>query len=375
MTLLGFAWKNLHRRPVRTVLTMLGVAVAVGAVVALVGLAGSFEQALLDLFQRRGVDLVVLRKGGLQQMNSILDEKLADRILQIPGIRAVSPGLLQPLSFPDLDMFGVVARGIRPDSFLLKDLKILEGRLFGPEDRRVVVLGSALATSLGKSVGQKIELAPGYSFTILGVYESENLLENGTLIVPLPDLQEMMDLQGKVTAFNVVADLHTPEELHQLKAQIEALAPYVRAQTLRENVASSVELQLAKAAAWLTSAVALLLGGLGMINTMLTAVFERTRELALLRAVGWRRSRLIRLVLSEAMLLALAGAVMGTVLGWGLMQLLSRIPAAGRMVAGQIPPTVVLKGFALALAVGVLGGLYPAYRAAKLLPTEGLRHE
>ena len=375
MTLWGFAWKNLRRRPVRSGLTMLGVAVAVGAVVALVGLAGSFEQALLDLFQRRGVDLVVVRRGGLQQMNSILDENLVDRIRQIPGVRAVSPGLLQPLSFPDLDIFGVVARGMPPDSFLLKDLKIIEGRLFGPEDRQVVVLGSALAASLGKRVGDRMELAPGHWFTILGVYESENLLENGTMIVPLPDLQQMMDLQGKVTAFNVVADLHTPEELSSLKAQIEALAPYLKAQTLRENVASSVELQLAKAAAWLTSAVALLLGGLGMINTMLTAVFERTRELALLRAVGWRRSRLMRLVLLEAVLLALAGAVVGIVLGWGLMQLLSRIPAAGRMVAGQVPPTVVLKGFGLALGGGVLGGLYPAYRAAKLLPTEGLRHE
>ncbi|HPP51999.1 MAG TPA: ABC transporter permease, partial [Thermoguttaceae bacterium] len=137
MTLIGFAWKNLRRRPVRTLLTVLGVSVAVGAVVALVGLAGSFEQALLDLFQRRGVDLVVVRKGGLQQINSILDEKLGARIRQISGVREVSPGLLQPFSFPDVDIFGVIARGMPPDSFLLKDLKIVEGRLFGPGDRRV----------------------------------------------------------------------------------------------------------------------------------------------------------------------------------------------------------------------------------------------
>lgn len=375
MTLIGFAWKNLRRRPIRTGLTMLGVSVAVGVVVALVGLAGSFEQALLDLFQRRGVDLVVVRKGGLQQMNSVLDEKLAERIRQLPGVRAISVGLLQPFSFPEVDIFGVVARGMPPDSFLLKDLKLIEGRLFGPEDRRAVVLGSALATSLGKKIGEELELAPGYKFTILGIYESENLLENGTMIVPLADLQTMMDLQGKVTAFNVVAEAATPEALEELKRRIEATAPYLKAQTLRENVASSVELQLAKAVAWLTSAVAFLLGGLGMINTMLTAVFERTRELALLRAVGWRRNRLMRLILLEAILLALAGAVLGTGLGWGLIQLLSQIPAAGRMVVGQIPPTVILKGLALALGVGVLGGLYPAYRATRLLPTEGLRHE
>ncbi len=354
---------------------MLGLAVAVGAVVALVGLAGSFEQTLLDLFQRRGVDLVVVRKGGLQQMHSLLEEKLGERIRQIPGVRAVSPGLLQPFSFPDVDIFGVIARGMPADSFLLKDLHIVEGRIFQSEDRGGVVVGSALAASLGKKLGDPLELAPGHTFTILGIYESENLLENSTMIIPLAELQNMMDLEGKVTAFNVVAELPQPELLDELKKQIEDLAPYLKAQTLRENVASSIELQLAKAAAWLTSTVALLLGGLGMINTMLTTVFERTRELALLRAIGWRRSRLMRLVLFEAVWLALAGAVLGILLGLGLIHLLSRIPAAGRMLAGQVPPMVMLQGFALALGVGILGGLYPAYRAANLLPTEGLRHE
>ena len=83
----------------------------------------------------------------------------------------------------------------------------------------------------------------------------------------------------------------------------------------------------------------------------------------------------MRLVLLESVLLALAGAVLGTALGWGLMQVLSRVPAAGRMLAGPVPLDVLFQGFALALGVGVLGGLYPAYRAAKLVPTEGLRHE
>lgn len=375
MRLVEFAWKNLLRRPVRTGLTVIGVSVAVGAVVALVGIAGSFERVLLDLFQRRGVDLVVVRKGSVQQLTSVLDQRLGERIRRVPGVREVSPGLLQPFSFPELDVFGAVARGMPADSFLLRGLKTTSGRLLRADDKRVVVLGAGLAASLNKKVGDRIEIVPERKYEVIGVYESENLLENSSMIVPLGELQDMMDLQGRVTAFNVVAAGRDAQSIEEVKERIKALAPYIQAQTLRENVDSSVEIQLAKAVAWLTSTLALVLGTIGMINTMLTAVFERTRELCVLRAVGWRKRRVMELVLLESALLGLAGAVIGAALGIGLTQVLSTIPASGRMVAGDINLTVILQGFALALVVGIAGGLYPAYRAAQLMPTEGLRHE
>ncbi len=375
MRLVGFAWKNLFRRPIRTGLTVIGVSVAVGAVVALVGIAGSFERALLDLFQRRGVDLIVARKGGVQQMNSVVDEKLGAEIGRVPGVREISPGLLQPFSFPELDVFGAVARGMPADSFLLKGLKTTSGRLLRKDDKRVIVMGAGLAASLRKSVGDTLEVVPGRTFKVVGIYESENLLENGSFIMPLAELQDMMDLQGRVTAFNLVVDHRDADAIEEIKQRIKAIAPYLQAQTLRENVDSAVEIRLAKAVAWLTSAVAFVLGTIGMINTMLTAVFERTRELSVLRAVGWRKRRVMELVLWESVLLGVAGAVLGTVLAIVLTQVLSTIPASGRMVAGEISLPVVLQGFLLALIVGVAGGLYPAYRAAHLMPTQGLRHE
>ncbi len=112
-----------------------------------------------------------------------------------------------------------------------------------------------------------------------------------------------------------------------------------------------------------------------MINTMLTAVFERTRELAVLRAMGWRKGRVMKLILWESMVLGLAGAVAGILLAIAITQVLSRLPQAVRLVSGEISAGVMLQGFALAALVGLLGGLFPALRAARLVPTEGLRHE
>lgn len=375
MRLFHFVCKNILRRPTRSALTVSGVAVAVGAVVALVGIAGSFERSLLAIFQQRGVDLVVVRAGGLQRMNSTLDERLADRIRRLPGVREVSAGLAEALSFEEFDLFGVVVRGMPTDSFLLRDLRVIAGRPLHRGDGRVVILGKVLAMNLGKKVGQSLEVLPGEPFQVVGIYESFNIFENGSMIMPLDQLQRLMDRQGEVTAFTVVTFQSDKASLEKLRSRIKALAPYLEALPTREYVDSAVEIRMARAVAWLTSVLALVIGTIGMINTMLTAVFERTREIAVLRAIGWRKASVVKLILWESVILGLAGAVVGTILALGLTRLLSTIPASGRLVAGDIGLDVVLQGFVVAIVVGVAGGLYPAYRAAQLVPTEGLRHE
>ena len=138
---------------------------------------------------------------------------------------------------------------------------------------------------------------------------------------------------------------------------------------------TSIEVRMATAVAWLTSAIALIIGMIGMVNTMATAVFERTKELAILRAIGWRKSSVMRLILSESIVLGAAGAALGTAAALGLTQLLSRLSASQRLVSGEIGMDVVLQGLSLALLLSVVGGFYPAYRAAQANPTEGFRHE
>lgn len=368
-------FRNVSRRWARSLLTVVGVAVAVAAVVALVGISRGFQESLADIYRRRNVDLVVLRAGSLQRYGSRLDGGLGESIARIPGVASVSPVLVDVVSFDDNDLFGVPVQGIRIGARPPGDARMIDGDwLAGGQPRRIVV-GKILARQLGQTVGGTLELLPGEPFTVAGVFESPNVFENGALLIDIAELQQLMGREDEVTAFNVTVEDRDPGRIEEIRPRIRALAPGLEVLTTGRFVESAVEMRMARAVAWLTSAIALVIGTIGMVNTMLTAVFERTRELAVLRAIGWRKASVVRMILAESVVLSTLGALAGIALAVTLTQTLSRLPASGRLVSGDIAPEVILQGFAVAWIVGLAGGLYPAWRAARLVPTEGLRHE
>jgi putative ABC transport system permease protein len=132
---------------------------------------------------------------------------------------------------------------------------------------------------------------------------------------------------------------------------------------------------MAHGMAWVTSIIAVVVGAVGTLNTMIMSVVERVREISILRAIGWRKSRVVRMIVGESLLISVVGAVVGALAAWALTRWLSTQPMASAFLEGSIAPTVFGKGFLLALLVGLIGGLYPAFRAAQLLPAEGLRHD
>ncbi len=376
MSFLTFVLKNLFRRRVRTVLTLVGVSLAVGAVVALVGVSNGLESAFLDLYDRRGVDLVVVKAGVTERLTSALDERLGEKIAQVPGVRDVAWGLMDVVSFQDLDLFAVVVQGWPDDTFMLQDLKLLEGRSLRPGDGRVVMLGKILAKNMGKKLGDQVEIIEDEPFEVIGIFESFSVYENGSMIVPLGELQKLMDRPGQVTGFNVIADdSQDRAAVERLAAEIKKLSPGLEPMMTNDFVTSSSQLNVVRSMAWLTSAIALVIGTVGMLNTMVMSVFERTQEIGILRAIGWRRGRVVSMVLAESLLMSVAGAVIGTIAATVVTRLLRELPQAAGMVAGQFDPQVAGQGFLIALVVGLVGGLYPAWRAAQLLPTEALRHD
>jgi putative ABC transport system permease protein len=132
---------------------------------------------------------------------------------------------------------------------------------------------------------------------------------------------------------------------------------------------------MAHGMAWVTSIIAVAVGGIGTLNTMIMSVVERVREISVLRAIGWRKSRVIRMIVGESLMISLAGAAVGALAAAALTWWLSTQPTASIFMEGSIAPVVYLKGFVLAVLVGLIGGFYPAVRASRLLPAEGLRHE
>ena len=133
-------------------------------------------------------------------------------------------------------------------------------------------------------------------------------------------------------------------------------------------------LDVINTAVWAISLVAILVGGIIVVITMLKAVSERTREIGVLRAIGWTRQRIIKMIIGESILLSLIAIVVGLIVGIGIVEILG----STGMIPGLMPSfsvSLFVKGIGVALLLGIIGGIYPAYRASKLEPTEALRYE
>lgn len=366
--------RSMTNRAVRTALTALGLAVGIAAVMILTGVAWGFERSFLRLYEAKGIDLVVVRAGISNQLASNLDESVGPRIRAVPGVADASSSLLDTVSFEDKNLVSVLVNGWEGGSRLFNGIRKLSGRLLEPGDGRVALVGRVLALNLGKAVGDRLDVA-GEPFEVVGTFESDSLFENGGLIIPLPELQRMMGRKGQVTAYVVGARDPTPGAVAELAHRIEHDVPGVAATPARDYVQGDIQIRLTKTMAWATTAVALVLGSIGLLNTMVMAVFERTAEVGLLRALGWRRGRVLTLILGEAVALGLLGSTLGTALAFLGVRLLVLAPTARGFIDPNLPPAVVGVGVALGLGLSLLGGLYPALRAAQLDPTEALRHD
>jgi putative ABC transport system permease protein len=370
-----FVVKNIVRRRVRSSLTVIGVAVAVGAVVALVGISDGFEQAFYEIYQKQNIDLIVQQAGQKQKLLSALPESLGEKIAAVPGVRQVYPGLLDWIDMDELKPIGLIIQGLPPDTPFFDSWKTTAGRKLLPGDRKKITLGKNLAATLNKKPGDIITLLDDQDFEVVGVFEAGTTYEDGMMIMLLEELQKFMGRKGLVTGFSIGLVDHSPDSVARVSKDIAALSKNLDIKTTKQLVDSTSEIQIIHGMAWVTSIVALFIGAIGMLNTMIMSVFERTKEIGVLRAIGWGRLRVMKMIILESLLLSMLGGIVGAVGAIGLAMLLSQFPAAAGVVKGTLAFNVIMEGFLIALGVGLLGAAYPAYRGAQLLPTEALRHE
>ena len=161
MRFLMIVLKNTVRRPLRSTLTVFAIAIAVGSVVALVGIASGFEETFLSLYKGSGIDMIVVRAGAKQRLTSTLDEALGARIEELPGVHAVIPGLADVVSFEEYGLYGVLVEGWVPETVVFDHIQVLAGRSLRRDDRKAVMLGSVLAKNLEKKVGDRLHLSGG----------------------------------------------------------------------------------------------------------------------------------------------------------------------------------------------------------------------
>ena len=307
------------------------------------------------------------------QLNSGVNENLQERIRILPGAGQVIGGLMDVVALERFDMFAVIVNGWRADCPVLDQVTIVQGRCLHPGDRGRVMLGSVLAGNIGKQVGDTIEMY-AESFEIVGIFDSFSVYEAGAVFILIDELQRLMDRPDQVTGFVVQAtrpgDAPAVEELRQ---RINGLDPNIRAVPVFEFVRSISQIRMIRAASWVASVIAVAIGIVGVLNTMITSVFERASEIGTLRAIGWRKRRVMSMVIIEALLLSVLAALMGGALGAGTVRLLGCLPQLAGFLDGWPPAAVVAQGALLAIVVGILGAVYPAAWAANLSPVQALR--
>ncbi|MFM7151621.1 MAG: ABC transporter permease, partial [Gemmataceae bacterium] len=378
MTFFSFLMKNLLRRRVRTLLTILGVAVAFATIVSLRGVAHGFEKSFQENFEQRGADLIVTASGVPDQLRSDLDQRIGPKINALKGVERTVPGLVELVDLQRGEgTFSAMINGWELTSPLFEDLKINSGRKLQEGDRRKIMLGFTLAQHLNKKIDDTLEVQR-QSFTVVGIYQSFNVFENGAAIIPLPELQDLMLRKNSVTGFSVVlaADFKKKDLMDDLRNRIESITdddgvPYrISAQPTREYISKSLPIRLSHGMAWVTSLIALVIGAISMLNTMIMSVLERTREIGILRAIGWRVRRVILMIMGEALLLTLAAAIVGTLVAALGLRWLARVPETSGFVSGELAPMVLLEALAMVFLVALIGGSYPAFRAAGLPPSE-----
>lgn len=374
--------KNLLQRTNRTLLTIVGLSVAVMAITTMWTVTWGYATSSEHFYAARGVDIVVVRAGVSNRLTSNLHTDIVDHIRSLPNVQLVDGCLTEMVSLGKDHLLGIPMRGYLPDSKVLGELNLRSGKTIDGDEAGRVLLGSGLADALGKRPGQIIEIEET-RFEIAGVFEGENPFDANSLIGSLTDVERLMGRPDIISEIQVRAVPAARDEtsLEQLCRSIESLQNKqheslgLKAQRTKRFVATASEARLGGAMAIATMAIVITLSLIGMLNAMLMSALERTREIAVLRAIGWKRSRVVRMIMTEGFVLGLIGAIVGNCAAILLIMGLRRWSLTSLLIPSEVSFEAMGLAVATAFVAALAGSFYPSFHAASVMPVEALRHE
>lgn len=367
------AAKNLFRRKIRTFFTLLGIASAVGAFIALIGLSRGFENAWSEALLERDTHIFCVPAGVIDILSASIDEDSGTEMAKIPGVIEVSGELVDMVDLDTGEM--IIVAGWPVGSYLWNSVDLQDGRVPGETGSYEIVLGEDLAASLEVQVGDALDVR-AMSFTVSGISAGGGVMRNHAMVMTLDALQELNNREGKVSTLNFqIENYGDGDKAAGILADLRENFPDFRFTEALDIGANNRILDLFRAMAWGTSVIALFIGLVVILNTLLMSVMERTREFGLLSAVGWSGLRIVGLVVLEGLFLSLLGSLLGILMGVGGLRLIADSKYMSGLIQPAISSTLFLEVLAATLILGLFGSIYPAWRSITLSPTEALRHE
>jgi putative ABC transport system permease protein len=367
MTWSGLILKNLLRRKVRTFLTAIGVALGVALIVALLSISNGVKATASDLIHVGRSDFGLFQEGASDLTRSVIPASLEPKIKNVPGVARVAKVYIRVGGVEGNDSFLIF--GLDRHEFPYQRLVVVSGHLAKGNE---VMLGDAAASNLNKKAGELLHLAGHAPVRIAGIYHSGNRFVDLGGVLPLPFVQALAGRPGDLTTLAV--EVNPGARPSDVSARIQKdfqgiVAITEPGQVVKVDTSSRLIIN----AGWIFSLIALIIGGMGVMNTMAMAVSERVHEIGILRAIGWKTSRIAVLIVSEAIGICLLGLVVGFALGYAAAEIFISQGSLSTLVTPIFTPGVFLWGCAFALFIGIVGALYPAWRAVKLRPIEALQ--
>jgi putative ABC transport system permease protein len=391
----------LRRNPMRTVLTMLGVIIGVGCVVAMVAIGQGASAAIRSQIGSLGTNMLIIFSGsrssggvrhGMGSVQTLTVDDAAAIARECPSVAIAEPGVRTGAQVVYGNQnWSTSIQGTGPDFLTIRAWALAHGAYFTADDvkaaTKVAVIGQTVAENLfgnTNPVGQIVRIK-GLPFRVIGLLERKgaNTMGDQDDIVCVPYTTAQKRLMGVTWIGTIVVSAVSPDAIGRANDEITALLRqrHRLGPTQEDDFGIRTQQEIASAATQMTgvltlllgaiASVSLLVGGIGIMNIMLVSVTERTREIGVRRALGARRGDIRLQFLIEASLISGLGGAVGIGIGIAIARLVSRVGGWPTLVE----PQIVAVAFLFAGLIGVGFGLYPAAKAARLNPIEALRYE
>jgi putative ABC transport system permease protein len=361
---------NLLRHRIRSLISIAGIAFSVAAMLTIVtvlqGAVGMFSGILSS-----DSEIIVFERNVSDLFFSNVPAAVVNEVASWSIVQHADPvlfGIVSSVDHPIITCFGITASDAR-----LRKATWLKGvRTNFAQQTDGVVLGERAAEFMSVALGSSVQIGHGL-FHVIGIIKTANGFEDGGVFMPLASAQSFFHKEGSSSVITI--KLRSKNDASDFKSMVKIKFPDLVALEDEEFTRTYSQFKILKATAWAVGGCGLLLGGLGVANTMIMSVFTRIREIAILRVSGFSNLQIAAMIFGESALVSVLGAMAGLVIGTVFLFALKLVPDLHGYIDVTIQLPVILTVIMLALLTGVAGGLYPAIYAMRIRAVEALRFE
>ena len=372
-------FKNPFRNKTRSALSVIGIAIGIATIVALGLITAGMQDSVQTTFNEGGAEITVSNSTTVGGNSGMIATSTLNELKNISGVIDV----VGELSYSETsssqsqrggpdgpDAMVTSVTGISSDKLGLAGIENVNGSVF-KDNSTEAIIGAQYATMSNLSVGDNITIH-NTNFTITGIYETGSIFVDTGIYISLDKLQYLTDTDEVssvlVKTDEAVNDTVIADKIEEKYSDLSTLTSEEMSSMMDDIVGILDAVSIA------VSGLAIIVGAIGIVNTMVMTVYERTKEIGVLKSVGWKSNRILAMILGETLVLTTLSGIVGSIFGILISEIGVLLIGSDNFSLGYNPNTFIL-AFGITIFVGVIGGIYPAYKASKLAPTEALRYE